>query len=142
MEIAWPEPRVLLDGAHNPAALESLIQSIGAHIPYDSLILIFGCASDKDVDGLLKKVALGGDKIIFTKARGTPRAMDPEDLAARFEEMSPKMCQVAPSLQEALSIAQRAAAREDLICITGSFYLVGEAKKHLTDLAEKVAAEA
>lgn len=142
MEIAWPEPRVLLDGAHNPAALESLIQSIGAHIPYDSLILIFGCASDKDVDGLLKKVALGGDKIIFTKARGTPRAMDPEDLAARFEEMSPKMCQVAPNLQEALSIAQRAAAREDLICITGSFYLVGEAKKHLTDLAEKVAAEA
>ncbi len=139
MEIVWNQPRILIDGAHNPAALQALIHSIGAHIPYDSLILIFGCAADKNVDALLKKVAFGGDKVIFTKARGTPRAMDPDELAARFSEMSPKMCQVAHNLEDALSIAKRAAAREDLVCVSGSFYLVGEARKHLADLASKSA---
>jgi len=39
------------------------------------------------------------------------------------------MAQVAEDLQEALAIANRAVTKEDLICITGSFYLVGEAKK-------------
>jgi folylpolyglutamate synthase/dihydropteroate synthase len=39
------------------------------------------------------------------------------------------MAQVAPNLSAALEIANRAVTKEDLICITGSFYLVGEAKK-------------
>ncbi len=39
-----------------------------------------------------------------------------------------KMCQVAGSLGEALMLARSAVGREDLICITGSFYLIGLAK--------------
>jgi folylpolyglutamate synthase/dihydropteroate synthase len=39
------------------------------------------------------------------------------------------MAQVAPTLEEALTIANRAVTKEDLICITGSFFLVGEAKR-------------
>ena len=39
------------------------------------------------------------------------------------------MAQVTPTLREALAIANRAVTKEDLICIIGSFYLVGEAKK-------------
>jgi len=41
------------------------------------------------------------------------------------------MAQVAATLEEALDIAERAVTREDLICITGSFYLVGRAKRVL-----------
>jgi len=138
MEIAWKEPRILLDGAHNPAALAALIKSVGAHVQKcDSMIMIFGCAADKDLDNLLKKVALGADKVIFTRAKNNARAAEPADLARRFSEITPKMCQVAPTLEEALSIAGRAAGRDDLICITGSFYLVGEAKKLLADRANK-----
>ena len=47
------------------------------------------------------------------------------------------MSQVAPTLGEALDLASRAVGRDDLICITGSFYLVGEAKKYLTELHRK-----
>jgi folylpolyglutamate synthase/dihydropteroate synthase len=43
------------------------------------------------------------------------------------------MAQVAHTLEDALAIANRAVTREDLICITGSFYLVGEAKKYFAD---------
>ena len=58
------------------------------------------------------------------------RTANPHELAARYVEQYGKMAQVAGSLEEALAIANRAVTKEDLICITGSMYLVGEAKKH------------
>jgi dihydrofolate synthase/folylpolyglutamate synthase len=137
MEIIADHPRVLVDGAHNPVAIGSLMRSIGAHINYDSMILIFGCAADKDVDEMLARVALGADKVVFTRSRSNPRAMDPAELCRRFEDAHPKMAQVAGTLEEALDIARRGASRGDLICITGSFYLAGEAKKLLQPRAER-----
>ena len=137
MEIVWERPRILVDGAHNPASLQTLIRSVGAHVPYDSMVCVFGCCQDKDVTEMLKRISLGADKIIFTKAKGNPRAADPDDLQREFETISTKMTQVAHSLPEALEIAAQAASRDDLICVTGSFYLVGETKVHLRELASK-----
>ena len=137
MEIAWDQPRILLDGAHNAASIKALIRSVGAHVPYDSLVVIFGCGEDKDVTGMLKQISLGADKVIFTRAKGNPRALDPAELLTRFQEVSGKMAQTAEKLPDALNLAARAVGREDLICITGSFYLVGQAKKYLADLANK-----
>ena len=135
MEMVWSEPRIMLDGAHNGVSIRALVKAIGAHVPYDSLVMIFGCAADKDVVGMLKEVNLGADKVIFTRARSNPRASEPDDLLALFNELSGKMAQAAPNLAEALNLAQRAVGRDDLICITGSFHLVGEAKKYLTERA-------
>ena len=139
MEEVWREPRVIIDGAHNAHSIQALIRSLGAHISYDSLVLIFGCAQDKDITGMLKQLALGADKVIFTRARTNPRACEPEDLLTRFNELSGKMAQIAPNLEEAIRIASRAVSREDLIVITGSFYLVGEAKKLFEDLPDRKA---
>ena len=54
-----------------------------------------------------------------------------------FSEISGKMCQVAKSLPDALDLASRAVSRDDLICVTGSFYLVGETKKYLAEVNRK-----
>ena len=137
MEQVWDEPRILIDGAHNGVSVQALIRSLGAHIAYDSMVLVFGCGQDKDVNGMLKQISLGADKVIFTRARSNLRAMEPEDLQQRFGELSGKMSQTAPNLVEALRLAGRAVSREDIILITGSFYLVGEAKKHLADAKTK-----
>ena len=137
MELVWDRPRILVDGAHNPVALGDLMRCVGAHVPYDSMVCIFGCCEDKDVGGMLSKAALGGDKIIFARAKGNPRAMDPEELQRRFAEHSGKMSQVARTLPEAIDLATRAVGRDDLICVTGSFYLVGEAKKYLAEVDRK-----
>ncbi|MCP4758156.1 MAG: bifunctional folylpolyglutamate synthase/dihydrofolate synthase [Planctomycetes bacterium] len=126
MDIVWNRPRILVDGAHNPASMQALMRGIGSNIPFDSMICIFGCNADKDVDANLEMLALGGDKIIFTKASDQPRAAEPEELAQRFESLRNRQCQTAPSVKEAIEIASQAAGRDDLICITGSFYLVGE----------------
>ena len=72
MELVWQQPRILIDGAHNPAAIRALMRCVGAYVPYDSMICIFGCCEDKDIPAMLDRLALGGDKVIFTRARGTP----------------------------------------------------------------------
>jgi len=129
MEIISTQPRVLVDGAHNAASIDALIRSVGQHIPYDSMVLIFGCCADKDVTGMLERVSQGADKVIFTKVNNI-RTADPHELAVRYTDLYGKMAQVADTLEQALSIANRAVTKEDLICISGSFYLVGEAKKY------------
>jgi dihydrofolate synthase/folylpolyglutamate synthase len=137
MELLWDQPRILVDGAHNAIALGALMRCVGAHVPYDSMVCVFGCCEDKDVPALLSKVALGGDKVIFTRARGNPRAADPDELQRQFADVSGKMSQVARSLPEALDLASRAVGRDDLVCVTGSFYLVGETKKYLRELSRR-----
>jgi dihydrofolate synthase/folylpolyglutamate synthase len=133
MQLVHQRPKVLVDGAHNPAAITALMKCVGAHVPYDSMVCIFGCCSDKDVDEMLDRVSLGADKVIFTKSTSNPRAMEPQELQRRFAERSGKMSQIGETLKEALELAGRAVSREDLICITGSFYLVGDAIRHFAE---------
>ncbi|OHB76009.1 MAG: hypothetical protein A2Z25_21915 [Planctomycetes bacterium RBG_16_55_9] len=130
MEMIWSDPRVLIDGAHNAASIQALIHAIGQNIPYDSMVVIFGCNGDKDVKGMLEMLQYGADKVIFTRSN-SPRAMSPEDLAEMYTEICGKMCQTAVSLGPALQLAKCAVSKEDLICITGSFYLIGQAKMRL-----------
>jgi dihydrofolate synthase / folylpolyglutamate synthase len=136
MEMVNQMPRVIVDGAHNAASLDALMKAIGQHVPYDSMVVIFGCCGDKDVTGMLDRLSSGADKVIFTKVDNV-RTADPNELASRYVEQYGKMAQVAPTLEDALAIANRAVTREDLICITGSFYLVGEAKKYFASLPKK-----
>ena len=130
MEIICNDPRVIIDAAHNASSIKALIQAIGQHVPYDSMVIIFGCNSDKDVAGMLEQIQYGADKVIFTRSN-SPKAMLPQDLADMYTEICGKMCQTALTLREAVRIARSAVSREDLICVTGSFYLIGQAKEQI-----------
>jgi len=132
MELLCDNPRVLSDGAHNAASVEALMRAIGQNVAYDSMVLIFGCCGDKDIPGMLRQMRLGADKVIFTPIK-SPRSADPQELADQFAEVSGRMAQVAASLRDALQIAEKAVTPEDLICVTGSFYLVSEAKGIFAD---------
>ena len=135
MEIIAHDPRILIDVAHNAASIKALIHAIGQHVPYDSMVVIFGCNSDKDVRGMLDQLQYGADKVIFTRSN-TPKAMYPQDLADMYTDICGKMCQTAMSVREAVRVATNAVTKEDLICITGSFYLVGQAKVQLKEAQE------
>jgi len=137
MEVINASPRILVDGAHNGASVQALMRGIGQHIPYDSMVMIFGCAADKDIAGMMARISSGADKVIFTKTSGNARAADPKDLAEAYMECCGREAQVTDNLPDALAIADSAVSREDIICITGSFYLVGEAKKLLQALKKK-----
>ena len=127
MEMICDDPRIMIDAAHNAASIRALIHAIGQNIPYDSMVVIFGCNRDKDVEGMLRQLQYGADKVIFTRS-ASAKAMSPEDLAEMYTEICGKMYQTATSLGGALQLAKNAVDKEDLICITGSFYLIGQAK--------------
>ena len=128
MEMVHPDPRILVDGAHNAASVRALMRAVGKHIPYDSMVAVFACATDKDIPGMMAQIATGADKVIFTQVSGNPRAAKPKDLANAYEEVSGRVAQVVDTVKEALRIAVSAVSREDIICVCGSFYLVGEVK--------------
>jgi len=130
LELIRDMPRTIVDAAHNAASVAALMRAIGQNVTYDSMVVIFGCSVDKDVEGMLQQLQLGADKVIFTTS-GTPRSADPHELHARFVEISQKMAQVGETLEEAYQIACKSVGRDDLICITGSVYLVGLAKQLL-----------
>lgn len=127
MEVINESPRILVDAAHNASSIEALMRAIGQNMICDSMVVIFGCQKDKDIPGMINRLQLGADKIIFTRTP-SPRTADPQELAAEYAQQSGRNPQVAENLDDAISIALRAISREDLICVTGSFYLVGEAK--------------
>lgn len=129
IETVWHDPRVIIDGAHNAASVKALFRGISQYIPYDSMVVIFGCNCDKDIDGMLEQVSLGADKVIFTRSHNNPKSASPNDLSARYVDRFGKMAQATETFADAMDIAARAISREDLITVTGSFYLIGEAKR-------------
>jgi dihydrofolate synthase/folylpolyglutamate synthase len=133
LEVVSKTPHLIIDGAHNAASVQALFRGIGQHIPYDSMVVIFGCNCDKDIDGMLEQISLGADKVIFTKSRNNPKSADPLELANLYTDRYGKMAQVADSFAHAMEVAERAISREDLVTVTGSFYLVGEAKQFFLD---------
>lgn len=128
-EVVWQQPRTIVDGAHTQDSVGALVRAIGAHSRYDSMVVVFGCSADKDIDGLLEEISRGADKIIFTQASDNPRAADPEVLRARYTELTGKMAEVKEDVREAINTAARAVSKDDIILVTGSFYVAGEAKK-------------
>jgi len=141
MQMISEDPRILVDGAHNAASVDALMRAVGQNITYDSMVVIFGCQKDKDIDGMIRRIQVGADKVIFTTS-GSPRSAEPAELAALYIEHSGKMAQVASTLDDAMQIALGAISREDVICITGSFYLAAEAiRQHSGPVARKIEAE-
>jgi len=141
MQMISEEPRILVDGAHNAASVDALMRAVGQNITYDSMVVIFACQKDKDIEGMIRRIQVGADKVIFTTS-GSPRSAEPAELAAQYIENSGKMAQVAKTLDDAMQIALGAISREDVICITGSFYLAADAiRSYSSAVAEKIEAE-
>ncbi|MEM7807198.1 MAG: folylpolyglutamate synthase/dihydrofolate synthase family protein [Planctomycetota bacterium] len=136
LEVIRDEPTVIADAAHNAAGIDALFRAVGQHFTYDASVVIFGCAADKDTDAMLDKLMAGADKVIFCPI-DSPRSANPRELQKVYHDAFGRMSQTAGSLQDALRLARGALTDDDLLVITGSFHLVGEAKRIL---ARKAAA--
>ena len=122
--------RYLLDGAHNPAGVESLREALVSEFRYDRLILVWACMGDKDVAATLTTIAPLADRIIFTRPE-SERSATPEQLTAILPAEECFKAQSAATVAEALILAANLARSGDLLCVAGSLYLVGAARKIL-----------
>jgi len=124
-EIIQSQPTVLLDCAHNPPAVEQLVSSL-RESDYHRLILVLGIADNKDYQKMAKMLSLISDIAIITQAKY--RGMDPQLLS---EAMDAETKIVERNVVKAVKRALKEASEDDLILITGSIFMVGEARKWL-----------
>jgi dihydrofolate synthase/folylpolyglutamate synthase len=139
MEIISKEPTILLDGAHNPVGMEMLKMTLLEDFDYDRLILILGILRDKDIEKMLNTIVPISDLIVVTKSSNA-RACDPAILKREIEKIDHKKEIVTEeSLSEAIDHAKSLANKDDLICISGSLFTVGEARSYLIpSISEKI----
>jgi dihydrofolate synthase/folylpolyglutamate synthase len=125
MQIISRDPLVVLDGAHNPAAIKALTSSIRSGFSYRRLILVLGIMADKNAEGMLSGALPAADRAIFTRPVYS-RALDPDELQRRSRSWAVSGTAVQ-ELPRALRLALDEADREDLVLVTGSLFTVGEA---------------
>ena len=128
LEQVTQDPRVILDGAHNPAAAQSLAQALKRSRGNSRLILVLGVMADKDVDGILARLLPLAQLVIFTQPRYF-RAAATADLLRRAEAYGLPALSV-PVVADAIQQAQSLAGPHDRILISGSLFTVGEAKQY------------
>jgi dihydrofolate synthase/folylpolyglutamate synthase len=128
LERVLQDPRVLLDGAHNPAAARILAQTLKQSPGNGRLILVLGVMADKDVDAILARLLPLAQTVVFTRPQYF-RAAAVDDLAARARPYDLKIIKI-PQVAGAIRRAQELAGPEDRIVVSGSLYTVGEAKEY------------
>lgn len=130
LEVLSETPALVVDGAHNPAGIAALRRALAEDFPRRRLILIFGVLRDKDYRSMLRTIAPAADRLILTRPGSGNRAMPPEDIEVIARQYAGKVSVIGDP-RSALAEAFRTAGPRDLICATGSLYLVGEVKKAL-----------
>jgi dihydrofolate synthase/folylpolyglutamate synthase len=140
-EVVAQRPTIVLDGAHNVESAVRLREAIQDEYAGTRVVFVLGVAADKDVAGIVTELgrtasgpegpdpAYGHPMIIATRAQH-PRAADPALIVSLARTAgSPEL--TAPTVAEALAVARRTAAPDDLIVVTGSLYTVAEAREAL-----------
>ncbi|MDB5335674.1 MAG: FolC bifunctional protein [Planctomycetaceae bacterium] len=134
IEVVGQNPLVIVDAAHNWASISALIQTLDEHFPEKSRIAIFAATRDKDVQGMLRQLLPRFDTVILTCYQSNPRSVPVEQLFAMTRTVSDRHVHLARDPQSAWNMARKLAGPQDLICITGSFFIAAEVRELLPDV--------
>jgi dihydrofolate synthase/folylpolyglutamate synthase len=130
LELITGSPRVLLDGAHNPAgaaALAAALRDLGLHRP----TIVFGAMRGKKVAAVLGALARLEPRFVFTGV-DDPRALPPQELAAIWRRVGGGRARTASTPRRALEVATG-----DPVVVAGSLYLVGAVRGMITGTGEE-----
>jgi dihydrofolate synthase/folylpolyglutamate synthase len=124
-EILKKKPLIVSDVAHNEPSFSVLADNLKLYYPSKQVIFIFSASNDKDVKKMLKKIKY---KHLILTHFNNPRSFSPQDIK--------KLCDIkeaymAENINKALEIGEKLYNRNSLILISGSLFLVSEAKELL-----------
>ncbi|QDU25468.1 Folylpolyglutamate synthase [Anatilimnocola aggregata] len=131
VEVLQQRPTVIVDVAHNVASIAALIEALTQRFIARRRILVFASSRDKDTSGMLKLLLPKFDHVVLTKFVNNPRAVEPEELRVWAQQAllgsghSPQL-ELTAEPQAAWQRARALAQADDLVCITGSFFLAAE----------------
>ncbi len=126
--------RIILDGAHNPAGMTALRQSLDHYFPRGPRIFLLGILKDKDMDAMLDRLLRPDDIVIVTRPESS-RAAAPEQLAEKVRCRTPHV-ESFEAFEKAADRAMELANSEFPLIIAGSLYLVGNVRRFLMERSE------
>jgi len=129
LETLRATPRILLDGAHNPAGARALADALREVDPdrQGRHYLLFGAMQDKEIGAMLSPLFDWADEVILTRP-DIARAADPAEMAPF---LPPRLLRrLYPSARDAIAETTARLGDSDTLLIAGSLFLVGEAKAH------------
>ncbi|HSW58296.1 MAG TPA: folylpolyglutamate synthase/dihydrofolate synthase family protein [Dehalococcoidales bacterium] len=129
MNIVSRNPLTVIDGGHNPGAAHNLKEALLKYFKPTRRILVIGIAGDKDIPAIIQELAPVFQTVIVTRAN-SQRAAKTDRLSAEFAKYGVSAVQIG-NVKDALNEARKIASPQDLIVVTGSLYVVGEAKEYI-----------
>lgn len=129
VEVVHERPYVVLDVAHNPASLGALRQTLEQLFPGRRIIVVFAMVATHDHRACTSLIAPLASTVIVTAPRHV-KPLPPEVLAAEVRRYTPAV-EVIPDRAAAVDRALALAGDDDVVVITGSFFLVGEVHEAL-----------
>ena len=124
LELIQDHPGVLLDGAHNPHAAESLAAALNELWPARPKHLLLGASADKSFDAIAAILSPLCASVTCTRSRH-PRALDPARLAQACAAHQPVVT-VIPDSADAYTCLINTVPDDELIVVAGSLFLVGD----------------
>jgi len=126
LQLVGQDPPTILDGAHNPAAVEALVESLPDVLAGRPLALVLGVLEDKDAASMLATLLPLCTRAWFT-APPNSRALSPAALQSLARQLGFDAVACEPRPARALTEARRWAQQHGgAVLATGSVYLVGE----------------
>jgi len=116
-------PRMLFDGAHNPAGTQTLAAYVGG-LPDPAPVVLFGAMTGKLLPSMLDVIGPLAHTLVITRP-DVNRSADPDEIATIARERTDRV-EVVPDPARALERAGEIAGGERFVLVTGSLYLVGE----------------
>jgi dihydrofolate synthase/folylpolyglutamate synthase len=131
IEVVARRPTVIVDAGHNWESISALGRTLDESFSevHGRRVLIFAATKDKDVLGLARQLLPRFDSIILTQYLNNPRAVRVESLATLIQSVCDLPFHVAATPAEAWRIARRITTPDDLICVTGSFFIAAEMRE-------------
>jgi dihydrofolate synthase / folylpolyglutamate synthase len=127
LEVVGRRPLVVIDGAHNPAGAVVLRAAIDdSFAACEKRVVVMGLLDGRNEQQMIETIC-GGVELLIAVAPSSQRAMDPARLKAAADTLGIPVV-VARNVPEALARGKEHAGENDLLLVTGSLYLIGEAR--------------
>lgn len=125
MQVAGHEPLTVFDGAHNPAGIAAIAESLPQLTAGRRLVAVVSVLDDKDAAEMLRALLPRCEHVVFTRNH-SPRALPPATLASLSEQLGGPPSELEPDPREALERARELAGPGGVVLATGSIYLVAD----------------
>lgn len=129
IEVMGQGPLIVADGAHNGESAEALATALKEYFDWRRCFFVIGVTTDKDVRAMGFKLAKLAELIVCVRFRN-PRSMDPYSIIQEIGFLGPAAV-AEESVPDGIETALSHADEHDLVCITGSLYVVAEAREYL-----------